>query len=72
MAQPAERGAQPLALAAAGTEVLPGGYYGPVGMQGARGKISDSNIVNPLATDPEVGRKLWELSEEMLGVSWTI
>ena len=71
LAQPAERGAQPLALSAAGVEVLPGGYYGPVGMQGARGKISDSNIVNPLATDTEVGRKLWELSEEMLRISWT-
>lgn len=72
LAQPAERGAQPLALAAAGLEAKPGGYYGPVGMQGARGKISDSNIVNEIATDPEAGRKLWELSEEMLDISWMI
>ncbi len=71
MAQPAERGAQPLVLAAAGVEARSGGYYGPIGMQGARGKISDSNIVNDLATDIETGRKLWELSEELLGISWT-
>lgn len=72
MAQPAERGAQPLALAAAGPEARSGGYYGPVAFGGARGKISDSDIVNSAATDPEVGRKLWEISEELLGVSWTI
>ena len=72
MAQPAERGAQPLALAAAGIEARSGGYYGPIALGGARGKISDSDIAGDVAMDPEAGRKLWELSEELLGISWSI
>ncbi len=72
LAQPAERGAQPLALSAAGIEAQSGGYYGPIGFGGARGKISDSDIAGDIAMDPEAGRKLWELSEELLGISWSI
>jgi NAD(P)-dependent dehydrogenase (short-subunit alcohol dehydrogenase family) len=72
MAQPAERGAQPLVLSAAGVEARAGGYYGPTSMGGARGKISDSDIGGKIAMDPEAGRKLWELSEELLDISWTI
>lgn len=72
MAQSAERGAQPLALAAAGTEAKPGGYYGPVKFGGARGEISDSDIVGDIAMNPEAGSKLWELSEELLGINWSI
>ena len=72
MAQPAERGAQPLVLSAAGVEARSGGYYGPVAFGGARGKISDSDVGGKIAMDPEAGRKLWELSEELLEISWTI
>ena len=72
LAQPAERGSHPLVLSAAGNEVKPGGYYGPVGFGGARGKISDSNIVNDFATDPGVGRELWKLSEELLDITFSV
>ena len=71
LAQPAERGAQPLALAAAGTEARPGGYYGPVDMGGARGKISDADVPTG-ATADDAGARLWEASENYLGISWTI
>lgn len=71
LAQPAERGAQPLALAAAGTEAQAGAYYGPVEMGGARGRISDADI--PLnATAEDAGPRLWEASENYLEVSWAL
>lgn len=72
LAQPSERGAQPLVLAAAGDEARPGGYYGPVGLGGARGKISDSDVGGNFATDPVVGAELWKLSEELLSITWAI
>ena len=71
-AQPAERGSEPLVLAAAGTEARPGGYYGPVGFGGARGKISDSDVAGNFATDPVVGEELWKISEELLDITWEI
>lgn len=71
LAQPAERGAQPLALSAAGTEAQAGGYYGPVDMGGARGKISDADVPTN-ATAGDAGSRLWEASESFLDISWTI
>ena len=71
LAQPAERGAQPLALSAAGTEAQAGGYYGPVDMGGARGKISDADVPTN-ATAGDAGSRLWEASETFLDISWTI
>lgn len=71
LAQPADRGAQPLALAAAGTEARAGGYYGPVAMGGARGPISDAEVPAN-ATAEDAGPRLWEASEEYLDISWTI
>ena len=71
LAQPAERGAQPLALSAAGTEAQAGGYYGPVDMGGARGKISDADVPTN-ATTGDAGSRLWEASESFLDISWTI
>ena len=72
MAQPASRGAQPLILSAAGVEAKSGGFYGPTGPGDARGKISDSDVAGRIAMDPEAGRKLWSLSEELLDITWTI
>ena len=71
LAQPAERGAQPLALSAAGTEAQAGGYYGPVDMGGARGKISDADVPTN-ATAGDAGSRLWEARESFLDISWTI
>ena len=71
MAQPAEAGAVPLVLAAAGEGVRNGGYYGPTSMGGARGPVGDAAATDA-ATDPENGRRLWELSEELLGIDFSI
>lgn len=71
-AQPAERGSQPLVLAAAGSEARPGGYYGPVGFGGARGNISDSDVAGNFATDSVVGEELWKVSEDLLEINWEI
>ena len=71
MAQPAEKGAVPLVLAAAGDGVCNGGYYGPTSMGGARGPVGDAAATDT-ATDPENGRRLWELSEELLGIEFEI
>ena len=71
LAQDANRGAQPLVLAAAGTEALPGGYYGPVAFKGARGPISDSDV-SDAALDVASGSRLWEASEAYLDITWTI
>lgn len=71
LAQPAGRGAQPLALAAAGSEARAGGYYGPVDLGGARGKISDADV--PVAAIAEgAGSRLWEASEGYLDIKWMI
>ena len=72
LAQSAERGSQPLVLAAAGTEARGGGYYGPTGPGDARGKISDSDVAGNFATDPVVGEELWKLSEELLDIRWAL
>ena len=63
MAQPAADGAVPLVLAAAGDGARNGAYYGPTGMGGMRGKVGDAQV-GAGATEPDLGRALWELSEE--------
>ena len=72
LAQSAERGSQPLVLAAAGTEARAGGYYGPTGPGDARGPISDCDVAGNFATDPVVGEELWKVSEELLEISWDV
>ena len=71
VAQSAEAGAVPEALAAAGEEAANGGYYGPTGIGGARGPVGTAKV-NPVARDPEAGARLWALSEELVGEPWTI
>ena len=71
LTQPAERGAVPLVLAAAGDGARNGGYYGPTSMGGARGPVGDAAATDT-ATDPENGRRLWELSEDLLGIEFEI
>lgn len=70
-AQPASAGAVPEVLAAAGIEAVNGGYYGPTGPAEARGPVGEARI-NPAAADPDAGRRLWELSEQLLDVQWEI
>ncbi len=68
-AQPAEKGAYPEALAAAGPEAKPGAYYGPTGLGDSRGPVGDSGVAKS-ALDESAGRRLWDTSEELLGFTW--
>lgn len=58
-------------LAAAGDEARNGAYYGPTKFGDSRGPTGESKV-SDAAKDPENGRRLWELSEELLGIEWSI
>ena len=70
-AQSAERGALPQVHAAAAPGVESGEFYGPDGFNELRGKPT---LVRPVerATDPELGRRLWQVSEELTGVTYPL
>jgi len=71
MAQSAEKGGWPTVLAAADGEAVAGSYYGPTGMFELRGPIGECKLADQ-ARDDEAAAKLWELSEELTGQSWTV
>jgi NAD(P)-dependent dehydrogenase (short-subunit alcohol dehydrogenase family) len=71
MAQPAAAGAVPEVLAAAGTEARNGAYYGPNKFGDTRGPVGDSGI-SDAARNEEGASRLWALSEELLGVKFTV
>lgn len=66
IAQPAKLGAWPTALAATDPRAVSGGYYGPTGPFDARGAVGDA-IIERRAKDETVARRLWEVSEELVG-----
>lgn len=68
VSQSAADGALPTLMAA--TADLPGAtYVGPSGFQQWRGlpRVVDST---PVSHDPEAQRRLWEISEEAVGLTW--
>ena len=67
VAQKADRGALPQLRAATDPEVRGGQFYGPAGFQEMRGEPVEVQAV-PEARDPEIGRRLWAVSEELTGV----
>ncbi len=71
VAQSATDGALPEVLAAAGDEARNGGYYGPTRMGDMRGPVGESRI-SDAAKDEEAASRLWALSEELLGISWSV
>ncbi len=71
MAQPASMGALPTLRAALDPDALPGDYYGPQGFMETRGypvKVSS----NALSQDADIARALWEVSENMTGMTFSI
>ena len=63
----AAKGAWPALQAASAPDVQPGDYYGPQGlgeMRGPSGKASRSRM----ASNPELARRLWEVSTQMTGI----
>lgn len=71
IAQSAERGSYPTALAAADPRAESGGYYGPTGFFDVRGPVGDADV-EPRALDEAVAEKLWQVSEELVGESFTL
>lgn len=69
MAQPAEKGAFPTVLAAAGEEAVAGAYYGPTGFGDAGGPVGDA-MVAERALNEEKAARLWEESEKLVGFEW--
>ena len=65
----AAAGALPTLFAATAPEAVPGGYYGPNGFYELKGPVSPAKVF-PQARDEAVGRKLWEVSERLTGVTW--
>ncbi|MEM9515539.1 MAG: oxidoreductase [Actinomycetota bacterium] len=71
LAQPSEKGALPSVLAAAGTEAVNGAYYGPTKFGGMRGPVGVS-ARSDAADDADDAARLWDLSEELLDISFQI
>ncbi len=64
--QPAAQGALPTLFAATSPDARPGGYYGPDALSETRGHPAPAKVP-AAATDQGVARRLWELSDKMVG-----
>src|SRR5213078_4527187 len=69
VAQNVDVGALPQLYAAAAPDVAGGEFYGPDGFHEARGHPTRVRTVER-AQDLELGRRLWELSEELTGIRY--
>lgn len=69
VAQSAAAGALPALYAAMARDAEGGAYYGPDGWGETRGSPGLAKVF-PQAGDPEVGARLWELSESLTGVKF--
>ena len=70
LAQSAERGAVPTLYAATAPGVEGGHYIGPNGLGELRGRYPKRVRVISEGKDPQVGQKLWAVSEELTGVTY--
>jgi len=71
VAQGAEKGALPTLYAATAPDAEGGDYYGPDGFMEFRGNPTHVDVIDE-AKDPEVARRLWEVSEELTGVRYPL
>lgn len=69
--QSAIKGALPLLYAATAAEVEGGGYYGPDGFYEAYGYPNPARSTGR-SKNPELGRKLWQMSEQLTGVIYPL
>lgn len=63
----ASMGAWPALQAATAPDIEPGGYYGPQSLGEMRGPSGEAKRT-PCARDPELAKRLWQVSVEMTGV----
>jgi len=71
MSQDAASGALPTLRAATDPDAVPGSYYAPVRMFHLKGDPIPVSLPKP-AQDDVVARKLWEVSEQLTGVQWSM
>ena len=71
LSQPAEKGALPTVLGAAGGEASAGGYYGPKGFREFTGPVGAATPI-ARASDQKSAARLWLESEKLTGVEWPI
>ncbi len=69
LAQSDAQGALPGLYAATATDVIGGEYFGPDGLAGTRGQPARAGATKQ-ARDPELAKRLWEVSEELTGVTY--
>ncbi|GAB1819743.1 oxidoreductase [Herbidospora sp. RD11066] len=69
LAQSQEMGALPQLYAATEPGLASGSYIGPDG-KGGRSGYPQVVELSAAARDPELGRRLWERSEELTGIRW--
>lgn len=65
----AEQGALPQLRAATDPDARGGEYYGPDGFRSMRGQ-PERQALPPRAGDPDLGRRLWQRSEQVTGVQF--
>ncbi len=70
-AQSAEMGALPQLYAAVDPAAQSGRYYGPGGFMELRGYPAEVEPA-PAAKNEETARRLWEVSEQLTGVTWKL
>ena len=71
LAQSAEQGALPQLYAATAPGVQGGDYIGPDGFMEFRGSPTTVQAI-PEAQDPQVAQRLWQVSEELTGVTYPL
>lgn len=67
----AYHGALPTLFAATAPDAEPGGYYGPDGFQELKGLPAKAKIA-PIALDPAIARRLWQVSEQLTGIEFRV
>jgi len=71
VAQSAEQGALPILYAATADGLEGGQFYGPDGYHEMRGRPTKVDVIAE-GMDLDVGRRLWELSEQLTGVAYEL
>lgn len=71
VAQKVDRGALPQLHAATSPGVRGGQFFGPSGFGEFRGDVTEVQAV-PEARDPEIGHRLWTVSQELTGVTFPL
>ncbi|GAB5536827.1 MAG: SDR family oxidoreductase [Rubricoccaceae bacterium] len=70
LVQSAERGAYPEVMCATEDGLDPEAYYGPTGSRNWTGPVGECEL-EPHAKDKPVAERLWAVSEEATGLSWS-